>query len=239
MEAGLAMEFLGLDSGACPGAENMALDARLLEEACASGAFYLHSYAWQRPTLSLGYFQKLEDVAVDASRVDVVTRFTGGGAILHDRELTFSLAVPPEHALSRLDVNDSYLELTRPLLFWLRGLGLQAEFRGECPSSKPANCFAGAACPDIVVKGKKIFGSAQRRKNGGILQHGSLLLDIDQELWTAVFGPKLGSGFTCARAEGLNPALLTPEGLKMAYQQAWRVAFQPANLGKTEKPQAA
>jgi lipoate-protein ligase A len=233
------MEFKGIESGVRPGAENMALDSKLLDLACGSGAFFFHSYAWSRPTLSLGYFQKLEDVAVDTSRVDVVTRFTGGGAILHDRELTFSLAVPPEHPVAKLDVNDSYLELTRPLLFWLRGFGLTAEFRGECPASKPANCFAGAACPDIVVNGKKIFGSAQRRKNGGILQHGSLLLDIDNGLWQAVFGSQLGEGFTSAKAEGLDPALLTPEGLKQAYQQAWRVVFQPVDIEQSQKSQPA
>lgn len=233
------MEFLALDRGARPGSENMALDAQLLEAACASGAFYFHQYAWARPTLSLGYFQELADVAADSSRVDVVKRFTGGGAILHNRELTFSVAVPPGHPLAALDVNDSYLELTRPLLFWLKGFGLAAEFRGQCPTSKPANCFAGAACPDIVVKGKKIFGSAQRRKNGGILQHGSLLLDIDEPLWAAVFGPQLGQGFTSIRGEGFDPALLTTEGLKMAYQQAWRVVFQPVNFEQTQKSLSA
>jgi lipoate-protein ligase A len=232
------MDFLWVQSGVRPGAENMALDSKLLDLACESGAFFFHSYAWARPTLSLGYFQKLEEVAADTSRIDVVTRFTGGGAILHDRELTFSLAVPPEHPVAKLDVNDSYLELTRPLLFWLRGFGLAAEFRGECPTTKPANCFAGAACPDIVVNGKKIFGSAQRRKNGGILQHGSLLLDIDSGLWQAVFGPQLGEGFTSAKAEGLA-ALLTPEGLKQAYQQAWRVVFQPADIEQSQKSQPA
>ncbi len=108
--------------------------------------------------------------------------------------------------------------------------GLQASFRGDGPVSKPANCFAGAACPDIVVGGKKIFGSAQRRKNGGILQHGSLLLDIDNGLWEAVFGPQLGQGFTSVKGEGYDDGLLTAEGLRDAYQQAWRVVFQPVGL---------
>ncbi len=222
-----------------PGETNMAADQAMLARSIEDQCLRLRIYGWERPTLSLGYFQKLEDVAANTSRVDVVKRFTGGGAILHDRELTFSVAVPPGHPLAALDVNDSYLELTRPLLFWLRGFGLAAEFRGQCPTSKPANCFAGAACPDIVVKGKKIFGSAQRRKNGGILQHGSLLLDIDAPLWTAVFGPQLGQGFTSIKGEGIDPALLTTEGLKMAYQQAWRVVFQPANFEQTQKSLSA
>lgn len=233
------MEFFAIDSGALPGPQNMALDAELLEASVAQGDLYFRTYAWPRPTLSLGYFQKLEEIAADTSRVDVVTRFTGGGAILHDRELTYSIAVPAEHPLAKLDVNDSYLELTRPLLFWLRGLGLAANFRGECPATKPANCFAGAACPDIVVAGKKIFGSAQRRKNGAILQHGSLLLDIDSELWKAVFGAQLGQGYTSVKAEGIDPGLLSSEGLRSAYQQAWRAVFQPANFPQSQKSQPA
>jgi lipoate-protein ligase A len=92
-------------------------------------------------------------------------------------------------------VNDSYLEITRPLLEFLRKSGVGASFRGECPSLKTANCFAGSACPDLVVGGKKVFGSAQRRKGGAVLTHGSLLLSINQELWNGVFGPRLGAGF--------------------------------------------
>jgi lipoate-protein ligase A len=229
-----------IQSGALAGETNMALDAQLLEDVLLSGDLALRTYAWARPTLSLGYFQKLEEVAASVKGVDVVRRFTGGGAILHQHELTYSIAVPPRHALAKLDVVDSYLELTRPLVFWLRGFGLQAGFRGgDEPTRKTANCFAGAACPDLVVGGKKIFGSAQRRKGGAILQHGSLLLDIDAALWRRVFGKQLGDGYTSIRGEGLDPGLFSLGGLATAYQQAWRVPFQNANLAQTVKSTAA
>jgi lipoate-protein ligase A len=229
-----------IQSGALAGDKNMALDAQMLEDALRSGDLALRTYAWARPTLSLGYFQKLEEVAAAVDGVDVVRRFTGGGAILHQHELTYSIAVPPQHALAKLDVNDSYLEMTRPLVFWLRGFGLQAGFRGgDEAARKAANCFAGAACPDLVVGGKKIFGSAQRRKGGAILQHGSLLLDIDLALWQAVFGARLGDGYTSVRGEGFDPGLFRAEGLAKAYQQAWRVPFQNADLAQTAKSTAA
>lgn len=203
----------------------MARDQALLERAIAGEGPFLRVYAWARPTLSLGYFQKEEEVAeagaAQALGVDVVRRFTGGGAILHDREVTYSVAVPATHPWAQLDVNGSYLEIARPLLLLLRSRLVQAKFRGgdEAPVKTP-NCFAGSACPDIVVGGKKLFGSAQRRKNGAILQHGSLLLDIDRELWAGVFGERLGEGFISLAEAAPGLRLDWPAELKNAYKQA-------------------
>lgn len=186
---------------ALPGAENMARDQDLLERAIAGQGCFLRTYSWARPTLSLGYFQKEELVAVSGAAarlgVDLVRRFTGGGAILHQHELTYCVALPASHPLASLDVNASYLEISRPLLALLRNHGVEASFRGaDAPMRKTENCFAGSACPDIVVGGLKLFGSAQRRRQGAILQHGSLLLDLDHALWSGLFGPRLGEGFT-------------------------------------------
>src|SRR5260221_41359 len=168
-----------LNSGALSGAENMALDAWLIDEAGRLGLPLLRLYAWSRPTLSLGYFQKLEDVAdaafMASHGVDGVRRPTGGGAILHDRELTYSLALPLSHPALQGSLDDSYLNLSRPLLDFLRKSSIEANFRGAGPQQKAANCFSGAACADIVVQGKKVFGSAQRRRSGAMLMHGSLL----------------------------------------------------------------
>jgi lipoate-protein ligase A len=189
-----------IDDGALPGEENMARDQALLERAVRGEGPFLRVYGWARPTLSLGYFQKLEEVAVPGAPerlgVDVVRRFTGGGAILHHREVTFAVAVPAAHPWAALDVQGSYLEITRPLLTLLNGRMVAARYRGECGGgAKTANCFAGAAFTDVVVRGRKLFGSAQRRREGAILQHGSLLLDVDQDLWDGVFGPQVGSGY--------------------------------------------
>jgi lipoyl(octanoyl) transferase len=208
-----------------PGAENMARDLALLERAIAGEGPFLRVYGWARPTLSLGYFQREEEVAEGGAAarlgVDVVRRFTGGGAILHHRELTFAVALPASHPWARLGVNESYLEITRPLLTLLRDRGVEARYRGDStPEMKAANCFAGSACPDIVVGGRKLFGSAQRRREGAILQHGSLLLDMDRGLWAGVFGPRLGDGFISLSQAKPGLALDWPMELKNAYGAA-------------------
>ncbi len=206
---------------ALPGAENMVRDRALLERAIAGEGPFLRTYSWARPTLSLGYFQKEEEVAEAgaASRVgvDVARRFTGGGAILHHLELTYAVALPPAHPWARLGVEASYLEITRPLLDLLRDRGVEAGYRGACAQVKAPNCFAGSACPDIVVAGHKLFGSAQRRRGGAVLQHGSLLLGIDAALWGAVFGPRLGSGYTSLAEVRPGLSLDWPSELARAY----------------------
>ncbi|MES2202025.1 MAG: lipoate--protein ligase family protein [candidate division FCPU426 bacterium] len=189
-----------LDSGALSGAENMAIDAALLKVAAAEQRVILRLYRWSRPTLSLGYFQKLDEVAdpgfVAARAVEVVRRPTGGGAILHDDEMTFSLAMPAGHSALACSVDESYLALTRPLLELIRMRGIDAKFRGEATVPlKGINCFSGSACPDVVVGGDKVFGSAQRRRDNAVLMHGSLILGIDWPLWRGVFGQRLGQGF--------------------------------------------
>lgn len=206
----------------------MEFDAWLLQAVAESGEGVLRLYRWQRPTLSLGYFQKLEDVAdaafMSSRGVDLVKRPTGGGAILHDQELTFSLCLPLAHQALQGSINDSYVNLTRPLLDVLRKLNISATFRGECPSSKPANCFAGAACPDLVVDGKKVFGSAQRRKDKAVLMHGSLLFEIDEALWRGVFAGNIGGGFAGVGHAGENWESL----LKEAYGAALGLDFKAA-----------
>lgn len=206
----------------------MAADAALLERAISGDGPFLRIYGWSRPTLSLGYFQKESEVAEAGAcqrlGVDVVSRFTGGGAILHHHEATFAIALPASHPLAKLDVNESYLALTKPLLELLRQHGVAAKFRGgEEPVLKTPNCFAGSACPDLVVQGRKLFGSAQRRKQGAVLQHGSLLLDIDQALWAGVFGPRLGSGF-------ISLAEAAPS-LSLDWSAAIQAAYAPILAG--------
>lgn len=211
------------------GAGNMDFDAQLLE----LGRPALRLYAWSRPTLSLGYFQKLEDVAdaafMKANGVDLVRRPTGGGAILHDQELTFSLTLPLTHPGLPGNINDSYLFLCRPLLGILRNLGVEAGFRGDGPAHKAANCFAGSACPDIVVSGKKVFGSAQRRKEKALLMHGSLLFGVNENLWRGVFGGNFGEGFAGVGHSGADWELL----LKEAYSRALNLDFSGAKVGSS------
>jgi lipoate-protein ligase A len=189
-------------SGALPGQSNMDLDESLLTGFPPGGRPVLRLYRWSPPALSLGYFQKPAEVAdLELCRrrgIQVVRRPTGGGAILHDRELTLSLFLPLSHPLLDCPLEESYLRVTRPLAELCRAEGAEVAFRGGArPARHAENCFAGSACPDLVFDGRKLFGSAQRRKGGAMLFHGSLLLGLDRPLWEAVFQDRLGEGFTC------------------------------------------
>ena len=177
------------------GVWNMSVDEVLLREAAERGTGSLRFYAWSEPTLSLGYFQASADRRQHAASREaaMVRRQTGGGAIVHDRELTYSIALPPDHGVARQSlalyatVHDVFIGAIGELL-----PGLAAEWslaRYENPASKgeePFLCFARRARGDVVatpgqvggqaVRDWKILGSAQRRYRGALLQHGSLLI---------------------------------------------------------------
>jgi len=197
-----------------PGPANMALDQSLLD--LAKDQAVLRLYGWSPACLSLGYFQELDQVCdpafVRAAGLGLARRPTGGGAILHQHELTLSLALPAAHPACGLALEESYGFLTQPLVELLAGLGLESRLRGagssearppshKASAGQAANCFAGSASTDLLCGQSKVFGSAQRRRPHALLFHGSLLLDIDQALWQGAFGSRLGQGFTCLRAQ--------------------------------------
>lgn len=157
----------------------MAVDESLLESAVADQVCTLRWYRWDQPTISLGYFQKndndeQQDLWKDLPRV---RRLSGGGAILHHHELTYSFTVPASHPLSQ-SPPDLYLKIHQPLIDVLDAQGLPVAFRGVSfrSASEPFLCFGRGDERDLVYQGNKILGSAQRRRRGAIVQHGSLLL---------------------------------------------------------------
>jgi lipoate-protein ligase A len=160
---------------------NLAMDEALLEYAQATENIILRLYAWQQPTVSLGYFQKWKERErhPDSMNCPAVRRPSGGGAIVHDRELTYALAVPNRHRLAG-DPCGLYLSVHEALANALRAQGVPAVVRGElarAPVRQDAFlCFQRAFRGDVLVNRAKIAGSAQRRRAGAILQHGSLLL---------------------------------------------------------------
>lgn len=168
------------------GAWNMAVDEVLLDGADGASSGCWRFYAWDEPTLSLGYFQECRDrFRHDSSRkCPVVRRLTGGGAILHDAELTYSLVLPGGHRLAtRRDL--LYQAVHESLIAALDRIGISASLCGganlgsELPrpnGQEPFLCFQRRSPGDVLVGETKIAGSAQRRRNGAVLQHGSLLL---------------------------------------------------------------
>lgn len=161
------------------GVWNMAVDEALLEESLARDAIFLRLYRWSEATVSLGHFQKESERQRDSrlANLPTVRRLSGGGAILHHHEQTYSCCLPPSHSLAQNPIQ-LYHQIHSAFVEWLSDLGVEAAPRGLDSSrpDEPFLCFLRKAAPDLVVKGNKVLGSAQRRRRGAVLQHGSLLL---------------------------------------------------------------
>jgi lipoate-protein ligase A len=160
----------------------MALDEALFDlVAAAPNTAALRTYCWTVPTLSLGYFQHSADVERDPRwhGVPLVRRFTGGGAILHDQEITYALCVPRSWPVAQ-SASGLYRAVHGAIACLLMQQKIPAQRRGEGSGKKqhgrPFLCFTDVDCEDIVLQGAKILGSAQRRRSVAVLQHGSLLL---------------------------------------------------------------
>ncbi len=184
-----------LRTGANFGAYNMAIDEELL--ACAQAGEQtpvLRFYRWNPPAVSLGHFQKTETaVNLEACKkrgIDVIRRITGGRAVFHHRELTYSIVARTDNPLFPPGVLGTYKIIASCLVAGLRNLGIPAEAvsRGSMLAGlvkkrpKDPACFSSPSWYEIVAGNKKIIGSAQRRLSGAFLQHGSILIDFDPRL---------------------------------------------------------
>ncbi|MBW3597636.1 MAG: lipoate--protein ligase family protein [Planctomycetes bacterium] len=162
------------------GAWNMAVDEALLESTAAGGGAALRLYQWRPATLSLGYFQcyaERESHPPSLAR-PIVRRPSGGGAILHHHELTYSFTALVEDRVSAR-VQALYRSFHGALVKTLTRFGAKAELWSACrspPPSQPFLCFQRRGEGDVILGGHKVCGSAQRRRRQAVLQHGSILL---------------------------------------------------------------
>jgi lipoate-protein ligase A len=165
------------------GVWNMAVDEMMLDTVAATGQPILRFYAWDEPTLSLGYFQALEDRLAHTASLQspVVRRSTGGGAIVHDREITYSIALPLADRWSA-QATELYASFHDSLIVVLAQLGLAATLCPETLVSLQPEflCFQRRAKGDVLVGPHKVAGSAQRRRHKALLQHGSVILARSQ-----------------------------------------------------------
>lgn len=183
-----------IDSGDCSPAFNMALDEALLDWH-SEGKIppTIRFYGWNPATLSIGYFQKVDkEIDLDAVKkygLGFVRRPTGGRGVLHDQELTYSVIVSEEQPEMPKTVTEAYRVISEGILQGFRKLGLDAYFavpksdeeRQGLKNPRSAVCFDAPSWYELVVEGRKVAGSAQTRQKGVILQHGSILLDIDED----------------------------------------------------------
>lgn len=200
-----------LSHGPMKGRYNMAVD-EAIQNACRRGEVKptLRFYQWKPACLSLGRFQDVaREVNLQGLRslgVDLVRRPTGGKAVLHDDELTYSIVIPEDELPGT--ILETYQELSRALVAGIRSLGIPAELAAlehgvtaRDTRFRQAACFSAPSWYEIVASGKKITGSAQVRRGGIILQHGSIPLDMDyRKLVTCL---KTNSDQHAVRAESM------------------------------------
>lgn len=213
------------------GAWNMAVDEAILETAGRGASLpTLRLYAWAPACLSLGFAQSYRDVDVarlTAHGWDVVRRATGGRAILHIDELTYSVTAPLNEPRVLGSVLESYYRLAGALVQAVRQLGLPVEMEADAPSASATKgpvCFEVPSAYEIVVAGKKLVGSAQARKKEGVLQHGTFPLTGDLTRITQV----LAFPDEAARAAAAQKLLLRATTAESVTGQviAWETAAQ-------------
>lgn len=171
---------------------NMAFDEALLNFVSRGEIDpVIRFYTWNPATLSVGYFQRLtkeiDTAKVKALGYGLIRRQTGGRGVLHDKELTYSVIVPESHPNMPSTITEAYRVISEGLLEGFKFLGFDAYFaiprseeeREKLKQPRSAVCFDAPSWYELVVEGRKIAGSAQVRQKGVILQHGSLLQDVD------------------------------------------------------------
>jgi len=264
-----------------PGDYLMALDEALLESVIAGAPPVVRFYTWQPATLSLGVNQALREIdrqECEQRGFGLVRRLTGGRAVLHQHELTYSVIAREHDPRVSGGVIESYRKISAALVDGLHALGLDASlaapskamFRAmatarrsnaeelpehpgseesvESTGSHGAVCFDAASAYEVTVGGRKLVGSAQARRGGAILQHGSILLDIDWDAWVSVFAyatpagkeraySKLPTRMTSLRqelgrpvgAQGVQAALTT------SFERTMNISLLPTDLSAHEQ----
>ena len=193
---------------------NMAIDEMLV----VSGQSVLRFYAWSEPSITAGYFQNLKVIAkkfqAEEKGIPVVRRLSGGGAVLHGQDLTFSLCLPVSNPFFPTDVKSSYLKINEAVRLGLKAQWPNLDYadcRTAGSSKKQSDqrvCFDSPACYDLLLHGKKVLGSSQRRIGKALLHQAAVFLKWEHDL--------------------LRQRIL--EG----FQSAWKVAFEEKALSAQE-----
>jgi lipoyl(octanoyl) transferase len=220
-----------LQDGPGEAADNMSVDESLLLYAADLGPA-LRLYEWREPSVSLGFRQVAPDwlARCDALGVPVVRRVSGGGAVLHAGDLTYSVAAPLDTPGLPGDLRGSYEWIRTRLVEGLVRAGLAAgASRARAGADRLELCFAGATGFEIELEGGKLVGSAQRRTRRGFLQHGSIRVSDDSALYRALTGDSPAR----PRLPGLPPAALR-EALVASFRAALGGALELASLSTAE-----
>ncbi|MEB8209292.1 lipoate--protein ligase family protein [Staphylococcus succinus] len=240
---------------------NMAMDEALLNFVSRGEIDpVIRFYTWNPATLSVGYFQRLTK-EIDIEKVKekgygMVRRQTGGRGVLHDKELTYSVIVPESHPDMPSTVTEAYRVISEGLLEGFKLLGFDTYFaiprskeeREKLKQPRSAVCFDAPSWYELVVEGRKIAGSAQVRQKGVILQHGSLLQDVDVDDLFDMFKfkndrlkDKMKQAFV-EKAVAINDISnrhITIEDMEVAFEEGFRkglnIEFKPLELTQQQQ----
>ena len=230
------------------GSLNMAVDDYLFRstEFEDSSQTYLRFYQWKRPTVSLGYSQKMDKVVdVDYCRqngIDLVRRLTGGKLVLHFKEVTYSICSSDIETFSTT-LKDSYRYISQALIQGLEKMGLESFLAGAPPSSYARGnlpCFSYPARDEVETKGKKIIGSAQKRIGNRFIQHGSIPLEEDEGLLEPI--SFLQKGKSKERMTSISQAIekkvsfkWVVDNLLIGFSEYFGISFQNMTFTENEK----
>lgn len=192
------------------GQENMQIDSDLLDYAIANKLNYpiFRLYGWKPACISLGRNQSDEFIDKEFLKqegIDLVRRLTGGRALLHDNEITYSYICPTSYLKNGENVTKSYIEISQILIDKFKKIGIELNFgTTKKINTKFDYCMLISTGADLCCEGKKLIGSAQCRKNGYILQHGSILYDYDKKLLEKIFHEEVNTE-SITSIKSINP----------------------------------
>ena len=205
------------------GSDNMQIDSDLLDfaikEQLKEPIFRL--YGWSPACISLGRNQKddfLDYKFLKEKNIDVVRRLTGGRALLHDNEVTYSFICSTKYLKNGENVTESYKEISQFLIDKFKKLGIELSLGGEKGvHTKFDYCMLISTGADLCYNGKKLIGSAQCRKEGYILQHGSILYDYDKSLLESIFKEDVNTDSITSVKE-IDPSITKQDIIKTLFE---------------------
>ena len=205
----------------------MALDEALLEAMPRLRTPVLRFYGWTEPAASFGYFQRYAEVEATTTLRPLIRRPTGGGIVPHDADWTYSAAFPPGHEWCSLKAEESYRRIHDWLRLAFTELKVETELAPCCKKSLPGQCFVGHEKFDLLWRGKKIAGAAQRRNKLGLLIQGSVQppVSLAREDWENAMRIVARENFHAEWLEWKPDAALQAEADKLALDKYRRAAY--------------
>lgn len=204
-----------IDSGPGEAAFNMAFDEALLDSVTDLARPVLRFYGWTQSAATFGYFQNIAEIERATLLRPLIRRPTGGGLVPHDRDWTYSVAIPPMHAWYDFRASESYEQMHRWLQRAFTAVDVPTELAPCCRKEIPGQCFAGYEKSDVLWLGRKIAGAAQRRTRSGLLIQGSVQPppNIERTRWQQFM--KENAPGPCERLALPEPLQARAEHLKM------------------------